>query len=128
VTLAILAFLFAMQSCEYSSTVPNPGKTKKINVSHVIFRDKRKRILPADCTIQKAAYIMIFGRWSSDAFLVYIHPQVLEWTNNMSRDMICHDSFLDATDTRRTHCEDPRVRQQPFNGPSILMPRLHLFH
>ena len=25
--------------------------------------------------------IMILGRWSSDAFLVYICPQVLEWTN-----------------------------------------------
>jgi hypothetical protein len=71
--------------------------------------------------------IMIFGRWSSDAFLVYIHPQVLEWTNNMSRDMIRHDTFLDATDNRRAHQEDPRTRR-PFNGPSILMPRLHLFH
>jgi hypothetical protein len=242
-TLAILAFFFAMRSCEYS-TVPNPGKTKKIDVGHVDFRDKRKRILPANCTIHNAAYvtlpfidqkngkkmdvrtqqktgdpvlcpviqahalvsrirrtvphyspsttlntlslagktvsisstyllqqlrftcrtcggtktfgfppsdigthslhsggamalflndhpvhkIMIFGRWSSDAFLVHIRPQVLEWTNNMSCDMIRHDSFLDATDTRRTHREDPRVRQQPFNGPSILMPRLHLFH
>ena len=27
--------------------------------------------------------IMMMGRWSSDAFLVYIRPQVLEWTNNM---------------------------------------------
>jgi hypothetical protein len=27
------------------------------------------------------AKIMIFGGWSSDAFLDYIRPQVLEWTN-----------------------------------------------
>jgi hypothetical protein len=39
---------------------------------------------------------MILGRWSSDAFLVYIRPQVLEWTNNMSCDMIHLDSFFDA--------------------------------
>jgi hypothetical protein len=43
------------------------------------------------------ARIMILGRWSSDAFLVYIRPQVLEWTNNMSKDMISNDSFFDAT-------------------------------
>jgi hypothetical protein len=58
---------------------------------------------------------------------VYIRPQVLEWTNNMSQDIITHDTFLDASDTRRSCREDPRVRH-PFNGPSILMPRLHLFH
>jgi hypothetical protein len=29
------------------------------------------------------AKIMILGLWSSDAFLVYIRPQDLEWTNNM---------------------------------------------
>jgi hypothetical protein len=241
-SLAILAFFFAMRSCEYCTT-RQQGRTKKIDIGHVVFRDKRKRILPTDCTVTDAEYvtitfveqkngekmdvrtqqrtgdpvlcpvrqahslvarirqsvpqhtpsttlntlhiagktvsisskyllnlirhtcrdfgdkksfgfhytdigthslrsggamalflhdhpvhkIMIFGRWSSDAFLAYIRPQVLEWTNNMSRDMIRHDSFLDASDTRRSHREDPRVRQ-PFNGPSILMPRLHLFH
>jgi hypothetical protein len=240
--LAILAFFFAMRSCEHTST-PNPGRTKKIDIGHVVFRNARKRILPANCNIDDAVYVtvtfvdqknglkmdvrtqqktgdpvlcpvlqahalisrirrlvpnyddtttlntlhlagrtvslsstyllrqirqtckacggkkafgfdpkdigthslrsggamalflndhpvhklMIFGRWSSDAFLAYIRPQVLEWTNNMSRDMIRHDSFLDASDTRRTHGEDPRVRE-PFNGPSILMPRLALFH
>ena len=35
------------------------------------------------------AKIMILGRWAPDAFLVvYIRPQVLEWTHNMSCDMI----------------------------------------
>lgn len=55
--------------------------------------------------------IMILGRWSSDAFLVYIRPQVLEWTNNMSCEMINNESFLDATDSRRTKPEDPRTSQ-----------------
>ena len=48
------------------------------------------------------AKIMILGRWSSDAFLVYIRPQVMEWTNQMSADMIAHDSFLDTTERRQT--------------------------
>ena len=43
------------------------------------------------------AKIMILGRWSSDAFLVYLRPQVMEWTNQMSGDMIAHDSFFDAS-------------------------------
>jgi hypothetical protein len=32
--------------------------------------------------------LLLGGRCLSDAFLAYIHPQVLEWTNNMSLDMI----------------------------------------
>jgi hypothetical protein len=42
------------------------------------------------------AKIMILGRWSSDAFLVYIRPQVLEQTNNMSKEMIHFNKFLDV--------------------------------
>jgi hypothetical protein len=38
--------------------------------------------------------IMLMGNWLSQAFLVYIHPQVIEWTNNMNHDMIRH-SFTD---------------------------------
>ena len=30
------------------------------------------------------------GRWLLQAFLAYIRPQVIEWTNNMSRDIIRH--------------------------------------
>ena len=43
--------------------------------------------------------IKILGRWSSDAFLVYIRPQVLEWTNNMSEDMARVGRFTDLADT-----------------------------
>lgn len=39
--------------------------------------------------------IKILGRWSSDAFLVYIRPQVLEWTNTMAKDMTQVKNFLD---------------------------------
>ena len=77
--------------------------------------------------------IMILGRWSSDAFLVYIRPQVLEWTNNMSQDMIHFNSYTDATDPRRTQPSDPRTRQRLFNGDQhaflpVAMQNMHLHH
>ena len=63
------------------------------------------------------AKIMILGRWSSDAFLVYLRPQVLEWTNNMSSDMLQNKSFFDATDAHRALPSDPRIRQsRRFNA------------
>jgi hypothetical protein len=76
------------------------------------------------------AKIMILGRWSSDAFLAYIRPQVLEWTNNMSRDMVSFDSFLDVGlyDIASTH--DSRIRRKTIhlNGRSstMQMPTFHL--
>ena len=79
--------------------------------------------------------IMILGRWSSDAFLVYIRPQVLEWTTNMSSDMIQHDSFIDASTSRKKPPSDPRTRQRLFNGDRdrssstpIQMQLMHLHH
>lgn len=39
--------------------------------------------------------IKILGRWSSDAFLVYIRPQVLEWTSIMASDMAKVTNFID---------------------------------
>lgn len=39
--------------------------------------------------------IKILGRWRSDAFLAYIRPQVLEWTNLMARDMASKKDFID---------------------------------
>jgi hypothetical protein len=78
------------------------------------------------------AKIMILGRWSSDAFLDYIRPQVLEWTNQMSGDMIRHDTFFDATDSRRVSPSDPRTREKAktilANGARIAAGRMHLHH
>jgi hypothetical protein len=79
------------------------------------------------------AKIMILGRWSSDAFLVYIRPQVLEWTHNMSCDMIYLDSFFDAANRDLVTSDDPRTRkrlQQSFNGRNsiVTMPKLHIHH
>jgi hypothetical protein len=77
------------------------------------------------------ARIMLLGRWSSDAFLAYIRPQVLEWTSHMSRSMIKIDSFLDPSSHDVANNNNPRQRKQyqPFNGSNtILMPKLHLHH
>lgn len=80
-----------------------------------------------DCSVHK---IMILGRWSSDAFLAYIRPQVLEWTNNMSRDMISFDSFLDIGlwDVPAQQSPRTRRRSKPLNGRSshLTMPAFHL--
>ena len=70
-----------------------------------------------------AERIMIMGRWKSTAFLDYIRPQVLEWTNNMSSDMIRHDSFLDAATAPP---KGPLA--SPFNGTDLIVPRFHLAH
>ena len=66
------------------------------------------------------AKIMILGRWSSDAFLVYLRPQVMEWTNKSS-DMLRNESFFDATDAHKALTSDPKMRQsQRFNAGAII--------
>jgi hypothetical protein len=76
------------------------------------------------------AKIMILGRWSSDAFLVYIRPQVLEWTNNMSRDTISFESLLDVGlyDIASAHDSHTRRKTIHLNGrhSTMQMPNFHL--
>ena len=78
------------------------------------------------------AKIMILGRWSSDAFLDYIRPQVLEWTNQLSSDMIHNDSFFDATDSTKVSSSDPRTRTKAgtllANGARKAASRMHIHH
>jgi hypothetical protein len=79
------------------------------------------------------AKIMILGRWSSDAFLVYIRPQVLEWTHNMSWDMIHLDSFFDASHRDLVAADDPRTRKRlkaSFNGRDsvVTIPKFYIHH
>lgn len=73
------------------------------------------------------ARIMILGRWSSDAFLDYIRPQVLEWTSNMSSQMAKSHTFTDLNDVALT---DPRTRtpKSTFNGPtsSFFVPKFNI--
>ena len=78
------------------------------------------------------ANIMILGRWSSDAFLVCIRPQVVEWTNNMSEDMIGLDSYWDLAKPFNLTNEDPPTarRQSSHHGQASLasFPIFHLLH
>ena len=90
--------------------------------------------------------IMLLGRWKSDAFLVYIRPQVLEFTNSMSVDML---QLLDyrhidsVQDSVGIDPNDPLLPQNPnalrlstnnyvsFNGSKFahpVFPKLHLTH
>ena len=78
------------------------------------------------------AKIMILGRWKSDAFLVYIRPQVLEWTHSMSGDMLQVPDFADTT-LDRNGSEDPILRRLSpgsFNGQhsSVDIPTYYLHH
>ena len=70
------------------------------------------------------------GRWLSQAFLAYIWPQVIEWTNNMSRDMIRHDSYTDASGLDMADPAIARVPPRWCNGPdnSLIIPTFHLNH
>jgi hypothetical protein len=76
------------------------------------------------------AKIMILGRWSSDTFLVYIRPQVLEWSNNMSKDMVSFASFLDVGLYNEASAHDPCTRKRTIylNGRDSVMelPTFHL--
>ena len=74
--------------------------------------------------------IMILGRWLSEAFLDYIRPQVLEWTNNMSTDMIRFNTFIDvAGRLERNSSTNWKPTPTIFSGSgSILVPQLHLHH
>ena len=65
--------------------------------------------------------IMILGRWKSKAFMVYIRPQVLEWTNIMAEDMARAGDFRDLN--RRGRLGSTNRRSSRNEG---LMPTFHL--
>lgn len=88
--------------------------------------------------------IMLIGRWSSDAFLTYLRPQILQWTSGLSSHMIQTNDFYKSTATTTTeimHPEDPLMRNdrrsivssqsKKLNGPPSSLaadPRFHLFY
>ena len=75
--------------------------------------------------------IKMMGRWSSDAFLVYIRPQVLEWTNDLSQNMIHINSFTDVNESRPTLTLDPQPSPTLFNGDHprhVDIRSMHLHH
>jgi hypothetical protein len=89
--------------------------------------------------------IMLLGRWSSDAFLLYIRPEVLSSFSSLSNSMIQNEDFrhsaLNIISNNKRHDEDPlrpndtrsiTTRWSSFHGPDKhdheAPPRFHLFH
>ena len=62
---------------------------------------------------------MLMGHWLSQAFLACTRPQVIDWTNNMSRDVIRHDSFTVAGGFDMA---DPDIARIPPAGSMVPTP------
>ena len=62
--------------------------------------------------------IMLIGRWSSDAFLLYIRKQIEQFSHNVSRRMLTFMSHRHIPDMepRRVSNLDPRQRNHPNNA------------
>ena len=84
--------------------------------------------------------IMLLGRWSSDAFLLYIRRQVQEFSKGVSADMVTNDTFFTIPDLEERSPLDPCTRNpQAFsntislNGPHAVTshckrPAMHVWH
>lgn len=56
---------------------------------------------------------MIQGRWKIKSFLDYIRPQVVEWTEFMSEDIIPFDNFFELF-SRKSHLKsEPETLSKP---------------
>ena len=85
--------------------------------------------------------IMLLGRWSSDAFLLYIRRQIQEFSKGVSADMVKNEEFYTIPDLEE-ECDDldPRTRNPlsfantiSLNGPHaatahVKRPALHVWH
>ena len=85
--------------------------------------------------------IMLLGRWSSDAFLLYIRRQVQEFSKGVSTDMVDQENFFTIPDIQDDDdFLNPRTRNsQSFastislNGPNVSSshakrPAMHVWH
>ena len=61
--------------------------------------------------------IMLIGRWSSDAFLLYIRKQVEQFSHNVSSRMVQHVDFTHVPAYEPgIHSQDPRTRNNRNNA------------
>ena len=78
--------------------------------------------------------IRLLGRWSSDAFLLYIWTQVQDFPKGVSTDMVANDPFFTILDLEEGDLNDPRTRNTiSLNGPHavtshVKRPALHVWH
>lgn len=73
--------------------------------------------------------IMILGWWSLDAYLLYIHPQVQEWTSNMIKSMLTFEDYHMALKSENAlpaalyknqiHPDDPLIRGNPCQASTL---------
>ena len=81
--------------------------------------------------------IMMIGRWSSDAFLLYIRKQVEQFSHNVSQRMIKHTEFTHVPDVdyrispndprTRNHRDNDQTRRNMGQGAQSVIPRLARF-
>ncbi len=61
--------------------------------------------------------IMLISRWSSNAFLRYIWKQVMEFSHNVSKKMLCFKNYKHVPNyDHRIAANDPRVCNNPNNA------------
>jgi hypothetical protein len=61
--------------------------------------------------------IMLIGCWLSDAFLWYIRKQVMEFSHNMSKKMLCFKNYKHVPNyNHRIAANDPGVCNNPNNA------------
>ena len=66
--------------------------------------------------------IQLLGRWKSQAFLDYIRPQIMEWTNNMADDMITTLDFMDLGDRSTDKERFDKENHHPIrDGPDMFL-------
>ena len=83
--------------------------------------------------------IMLIGRWSSDAFLLYIRRQIQEFSAGVSADMVSQENFFTIPDIAEDPLDPRTSNNQSFattislNGPTastahVKRTALHVWH
>jgi hypothetical protein len=90
------------------------GISKKEIGTHSIRSGTAMAMYLGECPVYT---IMLIGWWSSNAFLDYFHKQVMEFSHNVSKKMLCfkHHQHVPNFD-HKILPTDPRVRNNPHNA------------
>ena len=68
--------------------------------------------------------IMLLGRWKSKAFMVYIRPQVVEWAEMFSVDMISFNNYFELCSIQKQHgaeTEEAEIRRFHYDIPEGML-------
>jgi hypothetical protein len=107
-------------NCEINGVTKGYGCAPKDLGTRSIRSGAAMGLFLMDHSVEK---IMILGRWSSDTFMVYIRPQVLEWTNIMSRDLALAGNYRDLGYQGKVGAIRP---DKSILGRGGLIPRFYL--